>query len=165
MISLKGPAHEQRGCCKRHGGRGTDAVTYACTCIDRLVVVALFAVLLFLAGCSRESDPTSYTTEVQANYMENCVAGTNTKLSSADTTRYCECTYTAFVDNVGFDRFQEFENYLREHVGENINSRADFERDAMYGDIVRLLDGCVGQGPSAPKDARPPTTTVAATAR
>ena len=139
-------------------------MTYAAS-DNRAIVAALFAVLLFLAGCSRDPGPKSYTTEVQTNYMENCIAGTKTKLSSADTPRYCECTYTAFVDNIGFDRFRDFETYLREHVGDNINSRADFERDATYGDIVKLLDGCVGQGPSAPTDATPPTTIVAATIR
>lgn len=116
---------------------------YRVSNIDRSTAAVLFAALLMLAGCARDPSEKSYTAEVQTNYLENCNAGTKTKMSSTDATRYCECTYTAFVDNVGFGRFRDFETYLRNHVGEDINSRADFERDARYGDIVSLLDGCL----------------------
>jgi len=122
------------------------------------IVGTLFAVLLLAAGCSRDVGPNGYTAAVQSNYMENCAAGTNTKLSSTNAMLYCQCTYTAFVDNVAFDRFRAFEDYLREHVGDDINSRTDLERNPNYGDIVKLLDGCLDQGPSAPTTTTSPTT-------
>ena len=146
------------------GGRKRHAMTTARTRIGRRLAVPLLAVVVLLAGCSRDLGPTSYTSEVQSNYMQNCAAGSAPKLSSADATLYCECTYKAFVDNVQFGRFRDFETYLRQHVGDDINSRTDLEQKSNYGDIVKLFDGCLSQGAPAPT-ATAVTTVAPATAR
>ena len=107
------------------------------------IVLAATAGLLAFVGCSSDSRAVGYTSEVEINYMKNCVAGTQTELDATNATAYCACTYKAFGDDVSFDRFREFEAYLRQHVGEDISSREDLEQSPTFGDIVDLLDECI----------------------
>jgi hypothetical protein len=126
-------------------------------------VLVLLAAVLLLAGCSRDLGPKTYTDEVKANYSDNCVAGATDKLGATGATSYCECTYNAFVANVSFTKFKDFESYLRQHVGDDVNSRDDLDKTNKYDDILKLLDGCVAAGPVAAGTASTtiPTTTAA----
>jgi hypothetical protein len=121
--------------------------------------LVLFAAVLVLAGCSRDLGPKTYTAEVRDNYQQNCVAGSTQKLSASDAAAYCECTYTGLEKNIAFDHFKDFEEYLRQHVGDDVNSSADLASNVKYADIVGVLAGCVSQGPSSPTMA--PTTSTA----
>jgi hypothetical protein len=105
----------------------------------------LLTAVLVLAGCSQNLAPTTYTDEVKANYQENCVKGASDKMTPAAATAYCECTYTGFVDNVIFDKFKEFETYLRDHVGNDVKTAEDLR--AKYPEIVALLSACIVAGP------------------
>lgn len=107
------------------------------------IVAAATTGLLAFAGCASDSRAAGYTSEVENNYMKNCVAGTQSEVDTTNATAYCVCTYKAFVDDVSFDRFRDFEAYLRQHVGEDISSREDLEQDPTFGDIVDLLDECI----------------------
>ena len=120
-----------------------------------------FAAAILLAGCATNLGPKSYTTEVRDNYQENCIAGSTQKLSPADATAYCECTYRGLEQNIDFDHFKDFETYLRQHVGDDVNSSADLTNNVKYSDIVDVLEGCVSQGPSAPANSTTiPTSTT-----
>ena len=126
----------------------------------RHFLVLLVAVLV-LAGCSQNLGPKNYNAEVRTNYMENCVKGATDKLGEAGATAYCECTYTAFVGQITFDRFKDFEKDLREHVGDDINSDADLR--AKHLEIYNLYQGCVTQGPTpagSPASTTVPTSTA-----
>ena len=126
-------------------------------------VLVLLVAVGVLAGCSQNLGPKTYTNEVKDNYQENCIKGATDRLSAAEAATYCECTYTAFVDKVSFDRFKDFESYLRDHVGDDINSVDDLD-ETQYTDIVDLLEGCVSQGPSlsgSSASTTVPTTTTA----
>lgn len=126
----------------------------------------LLAAVVLLTGCSRDLGPSTYTDEVKANYSDNCVKGATDKLTAAGADTYCQCTYNAFVANISFSKFKDFESYLRQHVGDDINSRTDLEKTSKYPDILALLDNCVVKGPTtagASVSTTIPTTTFPTT--
>ena len=128
--------------------------------LPRLFV--LFAAAVLLAGCATNLGPKNYTTEVRDNYQENCIEGSTQKLSAADAAAYCECTYKGLSENIEFDHFKDFETYLRQHVGDDVNSPDDLISNVKYSDIVKVLQGCVSQGPAAPgASTTVPSTSVA----
>ena len=125
-------------------------------------LLALFAAAVLLAGCSTNLGPKNYTTEVRDNYQENCIEGSTQKLSASDAAAYCECTYKGLENNIDFDDFKDFEAYLRQHVGDDVNTAEDLEKNVKYAPIVSVLQGCVSQGPAAPAaSATIPTTSIA----
>jgi hypothetical protein len=109
--------------------------------------LVLLAAVLVLAGCSQNLGPKDYNDEVRTNYQENCVKGVTDKLGAAGAETYCKCTYDGFLAKITFDKFKEFEKYLRENVGDEVNSSNDLK--AKYQNILDLLDGCVVAGPTA----------------
>jgi hypothetical protein len=122
---------------------------------------ALSVAALLLAGCATNFGPDDYNAEVRDNYMENCIEGSSQRMSAADATAYCECTFKGLDDSVEFDLFKDFESYLRENVGDEVNSRGDLEGQTQkYGPILDVFDGCVSQGPSAPTTTGTPTTSA-----
>jgi len=126
-----------------------------------LHVLVLLTAVLVLAGCSQNLGPKTYTDEVKTNYRENCVKGATQKLTEPGATSYCECTLNAFITNVSFDKFKDFESYLRDHVGDDINTTTDLT--AKYPEIVKLLNDCVVKGPipaGAVTTIPAPSTTV-----
>ena len=120
-------------------------------------VLVLLTAVLVLAGCSQNLGPKTYTDEVKSNYHENCVKGSTEKMGATEATKYCDCTYDAFVSGISFDKFTSFESYLRSHVGDDIKTATDLK--AKYPEIFALLNGCVVQGP-APASA---STTIPST--
>jgi hypothetical protein len=102
-----------------------------------------------LAGCSRDLGPKNYNDEVRNNYMENCVKGSTDKLGATGAATYCECTYSAISKGIHFDKFKEFETYLRDHVGDDINTVNDLDVTNKFDDILGFLNGCVVAGPTA----------------
>ena len=114
-------------------------------------LLSLLAVIVLLAGCSQNLGPKNYNEEVRNNYMENCVKGSSDKLGATGAATYCECSYSAIAAPAGipFDKFKDFESYLRDHVGDDINSRKDLENTNRFGDILKVLDECAPVGPSA----------------
>ena len=130
----------------------------------RPFLLVLFVAAILLAGCATNLGPKSYTTEVRDNYMENCIAGSTGGLGATGAATYCECTYNELQKSIDFDHFKDFEAYLREHVGDDVNTREDLEKQGgvKYADIIRVLDGCVTQGPTAPTaSTTAPTTSTA----
>ena len=111
-------------------------------------VVVLLAAVVLLTGCSQNNGPTTYTAEVKSNYSDNCVKGATDKLTAAGADTYCQCTYNAFVASISFDKFTSFESYLRQHVGDDVNTRKNLEDTHKYDDILTLLDNCVVKGPT-----------------
>ena len=125
-------------------------------------LLVVFAAAVLLAACSTNLGPKNYTTEVRDNYQENCISGASQKLSASDATAYCECTYSGLEKNIDFDDFKDFESYLRQHVGDDVNTAEDLEENVKYAPIVSVLKGCVSQGPAAPGASTTiPTTTTA----
>jgi hypothetical protein len=120
---------------------------------------ALLAGALVLAGCATNFGPDNYNAEVRDNYMENCIEGSSQRLSASDAAAYCECTFKGLQDKIEFDLFKDFETYLRENVGEDVNDRDDLE-NPKYREIIAVFDSCVSQGPSAPTTTGTPTTTA-----
>ena len=129
----------------------------------RPFLLVLFAAAILLAGCATNLGPKTYTSEVRDNYMENCIAGSTDGLGASGAATYCECTFSELQKSIGFDHFKDFEAYLRENVGDAINTRDDLVKQGVkYADIIRVLDGCVTQGPSPPSPSTTaPTTSVA----
>ena len=132
-------------------------------------LLALLAAVALLAGCSRDLGPKTYTDEVKANYTKTCVDGATDRLGEAAATTYCECTYAAISApapaGVHFDRFKDFETYLRENVGTNINNIGDLEKIDKYDDILKLFAGCVVAGPTAAGASATTTIPTTTTAR
>ena len=108
----------------------------------------LLAALLLLAGCSQNLGPKTYNDEVKDNYTRNCVDGSTDKLGPTGAATYCECTYSGIVAKISFDHFKSFETYLRDHIGDDINTRADLEATGKYNDILAIFDGCTVSGPT-----------------
>jgi hypothetical protein len=113
--------------------------------------VLLLAVAALLAGCSQNLGPKNYNDEVRNNYLENCVNGSTEKLGAAGAQSYCECSYGAISAPAGisFDKFKDFEKFLRDHVGDDINTRKDLDETNRFDDILDVLDGCAPVGPAA----------------
>ena len=129
-------------------------------------ILVLLAAVVLLAGCSRDLGPTTYTDEVKANYSDNCVKGATDKLGPTGAANYCQCTYDAFVANISFDRFKSFESYLRANVGSDIKTITDLDNTNKYDDVIKLLNGCITQGPSLSGTSASttiPATTIPAT--
>ena len=120
---------------------------------------ALFVGALLLAGCSTSLGPKTYTTEVRDNYQENCIEGSSQRLSAAEAATYCECTYKQISENIDFDLFKDFEEYLREHVGDDVDSADDLD-NTKYKPIIDVFEGCSPQGPSAATPTTTPTTST-----
>ena len=110
-----------------------------------LHVLVLLTAVLVLAGCSQNLGPKTYTDEVETNYRENCVKGATANLTAAGAATYCECTYNAFVTKISFDKFKDFESYLRDNVGDEVKTANDLK--LKYPEILDLLNGCVVAGP------------------
>jgi hypothetical protein len=126
--------------------------------------LVLLAAVVLLAGCSRDLGPKTYTDEVRDNYQKTCVDGSKDKLGDAGAATYCQCTYAALVANVHFDRFKEFETYLRQHVGNDLNTSNDL-KNSKYSDIYDLFNACVPVGPTAAGASATTTIPTTTTAR
>ena len=132
-------------------------------------LLVLLAAVALLAGCSRDLGPKTYTDEVKTNYMNTCVDGSTEKLGEAAAKTYCECTFAAVSApapaGIHFDKFKDFETYLREHVGDDINSLKDLEDTNKFDDILKLFDGCTPKGPTTAGASASTTIPVTTTAR
>jgi hypothetical protein len=132
-------------------------------------LLVLLAAVVLLAGCSQNLGPKNYNEEVKANYTSTCVEGATARLGEAAAKTYCECTYSAISApapaGIDFDKFKDFETYLRDHVGDDINSIEDVEDTNKYDDILTLFEGCVVAGPSAAGASATTTIPTTTTAR
>jgi hypothetical protein len=128
-------------------------------------ILVLLAAAIVLAGCSQNLGPKNYNDEVKTNYTNTCVEGATARLGEAAAKTYCECTYAAISApapaGIQFSRFKDFETYLRENVGSNINNIDELDKTEKYDDILKLFAGCVVAGPSASGTSA--TTTIPAT--
>ncbi|HUP71498.1 MAG TPA: hypothetical protein VM282_00480 [Acidimicrobiales bacterium] len=114
-------------------------------------LLSLLAVVVLLAGCSQNLGPKTYNDEVRNNYMENCVKGSTARLGATGAATYCECSYGGISAPAGipFDKFKDFEKFLRDNVGDDINTRKDLDDTNRFDDILEVLDGCAPVGPAA----------------
>jgi len=81
------------------------------------VAVAAVAATLALAGCGG-SEPTSYTPEVEQNFVSSCVdSATGTTggppANEADAQRICGCMYDKLRANMSFEEFKAADESLR----------------------------------------------------
>lgn len=132
------------------------------------ILVLLVAVVL-IAGCSQNLGPKNYNDEVKANYTKTCVDGSKDKLTLEGATTYCECTYAAISApppaGIHFDKFKDFETYLRENVGSNINNIDQLDKTEKYDDILTLYRNCIVAGPTAAGASATTTIPTTTTAR
>jgi hypothetical protein len=132
-------------------------------------LLVLLAAVALLAGCSRDLGPKTYTDEVKANYTKTCEDGATERMGEAAAKTYCECTYAAISApapaGIHFDKFKDFETYLRENVGTNINNIDDLKKTGKYDDILKLFDNCTPVGPTAASASASTTIPATTTAR
>ena len=132
-------------------------------------LLVLLAAAVVLAGCSQNLGPKNYNDEVKTNYTTTCVDGATERLGEAAAADYCKCTYDAISApapaGIDFDKFKDFETYLREHVGDDVNTVKDLSDTNRFGPILALFDGCVVAGPIAAGTSATTTIPTTTTAR
>ena len=130
-------------------------------------ILVLLTAVVVLAGCSQNQGPKTYTDEVKSNYTKTCVEGSTQKLGSTAAATYCQCTIDALSapNGIHFDTFKSFETYLREHVGDDINTRDDLAKTGKYDAILKIFDTCAPVGPTASGASASTTVPTTTTAR
>ena len=72
---------------------------------------------LALAACGGGSEPTSFTPEVEDNFVSSCVdsaTGGSTPASESDAQRICGCMYDELKQRMSFEEFKAADESLRE---------------------------------------------------
>jgi len=81
-----------------------------------VLVTALVAATVALAGCGG-SEPTSFTPEVEDNFVSSCVDSATEGASPAnesDAERICGCMYNELKQRMTFEEFKAADDSLRE---------------------------------------------------
>jgi hypothetical protein len=72
---------------------------------------------LALAACGGGGEPTSFTPEVEDNFVSSCVdsaTGGSTPASESDAQRICGCMYDELKQRMSFEEFKAADQSLRE---------------------------------------------------
>jgi len=81
-----------------------------------VLVTALVAATVALSGCGG-SEPTSFTPEVEDNFVNSCVDSATEGASPAnesDAERICGCMYNELKQRMSFEEFKAADESLRE---------------------------------------------------
>jgi hypothetical protein len=81
-----------------------------------VLATALVAATVALSGCGG-SEPTSFTPEVEDNFVSSCVDSATQGASSAsesDAERICGCMYTELKQRMSFEEFKAADESLRQ---------------------------------------------------
>jgi hypothetical protein len=80
------------------------------------LATALVAATVALSGCGG-SEPTSFTPEVEDNFVSSCVDSATqgaSPASESDAERICGCMYNELKQRMTFDEFKAADDSLRE---------------------------------------------------
>lgn len=81
------------------------------------LAVAAAAAALTLAACGGGSEPTSFTPEVEDNFVSSCVDSAtegSTPATESDAERICGCMYDELKQRMSFEEFKAADESLRE---------------------------------------------------
>lgn len=81
------------------------------------LATALVAATAALSGCGGGSEPTSFTPEVQDNFVDSCVDSAtegSSPASESDAERICGCMYDELKAHMSFEEFKAADDSLRE---------------------------------------------------
>ena len=82
-----------------------------------LALVAAAAAAMALAACGGGGEPTSFTPEVEDNFVNSCVDSATTGATPAeesDAERICGCMYNELRQRMSFEEFKAADQSLRE---------------------------------------------------
>jgi hypothetical protein len=82
-----------------------------------LALVAAAAAAMALAACGGGGEPTSFTPEVEDNFVNSCVDSATTGATPAeesDAERICGCMYNELKQRMSFEEFKAADESLRE---------------------------------------------------
>lgn len=82
-----------------------------------LALAAAAAAAMALAACGGGGEPTSFTPEVEDNFVNSCVDSATTGATPAeesDAERICGCMYNELKQRMTFDEFKAADDSLRE---------------------------------------------------
>jgi hypothetical protein len=80
------------------------------------LATALVAATVAFSGCGG-SEPTSFTPEVEENFVNSCVDSAtegSTPASESDAERICGCMYDELKERMSFEEFKAADDSLRE---------------------------------------------------
>ncbi len=81
------------------------------------LAVAAVAAALALAACGGGGEPTTFTPEVEDNFVNSCVDSATTGATPAeesDAERICGCMYNELKQRMSFEEFKAADESLRE---------------------------------------------------
>ena len=81
------------------------------------LATALVSATVGFSGCGDGSEPTSFTPEVQENFVNSCVDSATEGSSPADESdaeRICGCMYDELKARMSFEEFKAADDSLRE---------------------------------------------------
>jgi hypothetical protein len=82
-----------------------------------LALAAAVAAAMALAACGGGGEPTSFTPEVEDNFVNSCVDSATTGATPAeesDAERICGCMYNELKQRMSFEEFKAADESLRE---------------------------------------------------
>jgi hypothetical protein len=82
-----------------------------------LALAAAAAAAMALAACGGGGEPTSFTPEVEDNFVNSCVDSATTGATPAeesDAERICGCMYNELKQRMSFEEFKAADESLRE---------------------------------------------------
>jgi hypothetical protein len=81
------------------------------------LATALVSATVGLSGCGGGSEPTSFTPEVQENFVNSCVDSAtegSAPASESDAERICGCMYDELRARMSFEEFKAADDSLRQ---------------------------------------------------
>jgi hypothetical protein len=81
------------------------------------LATALVSATVGLSGCGGGSEPTSFTPEVQENFVNSCVDSAtegSAPASESDAERICGCMYDELKARMSFEEFKAADDSLRQ---------------------------------------------------
>lgn len=81
------------------------------------LAVTAVAAAMTLAACGGGGEPTTFTPEVEDNFVNSCVDSATTGATPADESdaeRICGCMYTELKQRMSFEEFKAADESLRE---------------------------------------------------
>lgn len=82
-----------------------------------LALAAAVAAAMALAACGGGGEPTSFTPEVEDNFVNSCVDSATTGATpseESDAERICGCMYNELKQRMSFEEFKAADESLRE---------------------------------------------------
>lgn len=108
--------------------------------------------LAVLTGCSSPGSVDDYNADTEANFLQACKTANDPGLSEEEAEELCRCWYTAFKENMSFERFETAEERIRQGLDNGTITDADSLRNATdpaLREYVKVLNesGCTEAGP------------------